>query len=723
VADRKASVSLELKANQFKAEATVVELKIELVDRKVEKLDKDITKIPPDAAKAAAAMRLLGDDAGKVGAKLDTLGRSSTSMSLLDQRILHTRGELRRLADEFNRTGDSGTLQKLFKADADVKGLERLRKQLTSAFRAGITDVGKEAPGMFASIGASSGRSFFSAFSSLPPQAQAAIVAAVAGVITASAPFIGAAVNGALLAGVGAGGLALGIAGQIHDPRIEAAGTALAEHLKRRLTEASAPLGPALLSSIERIDGALGRTLGRLEPGFARLAPTLERLSRGAEGFLDRATPGFVRGMEAGAVVLDRIADELPRLGQVLGRFFDMLAAGSSGAADAVHYLFAIIEGTTMALGVMLRTLSQNFQLMELAVALATSNWAEAARILAEMRGGAQQATPALAGLGDAVGGLTREVDNQKRAVDGLTSAWDKWFGVSMNVNEATLRYNQDLLAFKESLAQSRGQWDLATKAGQDHYAALLQLIRTTHDLRQAQIDSGVSAAQANDTYQRSIDTLLALAAKYGLSASQVQSLRAQVGGLKDSLNSLPPAVAPTVTAPGLDPAINKTKTFREMLNDLNGRRVQSYIDVLVRQSYAQGTSGGGAQGKASALQRWGGVYTHAAEGVLRQADVFSAVSPARYAFAEPATGGEAFVPRHGDYDRSAAILNQAARWYGGRFMPGGGSGGGNVTTINLTVNAGMGTDGYQVGRQIAETLRPYINSRGGDVQVALGKG
>jgi hypothetical protein len=51
---------------------------------------------------------------------------------------------------------------------------------------------------------------------------------------------------------------------------------------------------------------------------------------------------------------------------------------------------------------------------------------------------------------------------------------------------------------------------------------------------------------------------------------------------------------------------------------------------------------------------------------------VFSAQNPARYAFAEPATGGEAFIPKRGDYARSMAILREAASWYGAEVMSGG---------------------------------------------------
>jgi predicted RNase H-like nuclease (RuvC/YqgF family) len=132
VADRKVSVGLELKASGFKAEATAAEEKVEALDRKVDALDRSITKIPPDAAKAAAAMKLLGDESGRAGGKLDEFGQRTTRLQEVDQRIVKTRGEVRALAEEFNRTGDVNVLERMFGSQRELKELESLKKRITS---------------------------------------------------------------------------------------------------------------------------------------------------------------------------------------------------------------------------------------------------------------------------------------------------------------------------------------------------------------------------------------------------------------------------------------------------------------------------------------------------------------------------------------------------------------------------------------------------------------
>jgi len=676
--DRKASVSLELKATAFKAEATAAEAKVDALDRKVDKLDRSITKIPPDAAKAAAAMKLMGDDAGRSALKLEDLGKSSTSMGLIDQRIMHTRGELKRLSEEFDRTGNVSVLQKLFKSGDELKDLEGLRKRLVSW----AGDAGQQG-----------GQSFFKSFAaSFEGAGQYMIPGLIAAGIAVS-PLIGAAINAALLSGVGLGGVALGIVGQIHDPRVQAAAGDFAHRFGAELRHDTAAFADPIIAGLATIGDALRRALSSTD--FAGLAQTVGPLARGIAGLVEEMGPGMSEALRAARPLLIELAHLLPGIGQALTFMFHQMAASAEGTREGLRTLIFLIMGILGAIGLLLRVLATGYEwFIKIGTAASDAarklgDWVlvipvigqvvwllgkthEAFAAIGADDKGVDQLGRSLRGTSDAVSGLTREVDNQKRAVDGLTSAWDKWFGVSIGVDQATLQYNQDLTRLSESIQQNRRHWELNTKAGQDNYGALLQAIQGAHDLRQAQIDSGISSDQANRTYQQSIDLLLAMAAKAGLSASQVQSLRSQVGGLRDSLASLPPAVATPVTAPGLDAAASRANSFRDTLDNLANRRIQTYIDVNIRNITSSATYGHGSQGLAGALNRWGGIYQHAAEGLL-SAKVYSPMGPARYAFAEPGTGGEAFVPRFGDYARSMGILDQAARWYGARVTPGGG--------------------------------------------------
>jgi len=85
-------------------------------------------------------------------------------------------------------------------------------------------------------------------------------------------------------------------------------------------------------------------------------------------------------------------------------------------------------------------------------------------------------------------------------------------------------------------------------------------------------------------------------------------------------------------------------------------------VDIVLRTLNQQAKTEFGVN--AAQAYRWGGVTAHAQSGLLN-AGIYSTQNPARYAFAEPATGGEAFIPRRGNRARSLAILDVAASWYG----------------------------------------------------------
>ncbi|MEU8371450.1 hypothetical protein, partial [Micromonospora tulbaghiae] len=168
---------------------------------------------------------------------------------------------------------------------------------------------------------------------------------------------------------------------------------------------------------------------------------------------------------------------------------------------------------------------------------------------------------------------------------------------------------------------------------------------------------------------------------------------------------------------------------FEKRIRQLDGRVITVRTRITSAGEYIPGVG--------TKTRRWGGIREHAREGLLREAAVYSPQGPARYAFAEPATGGEAFIPKYGDPRRSLDILDRAASWYGAEVHAGGalaprpfaerapawvvpqGSGGSTavgVTNVNVTVNVPPTVNKYEVGREIAEALSAYTN-RGGTLR------
>lgn len=84
---------------------------------------------------------------------------------------------------------------------------------------------------------------------------------------------------------------------------------------------------------------------------------------------------------------------------------------------------------------------------------------------------------------------------------------------------------------------------------------------------------------------------------------------------------------------------------------------------------------------------RWGGMYERASGG-LREAQI-AAGGPTRYAWAEPETGGEAFIPRRGNRARSTAIWQHVGQNWLGQNM----SGRSGLITVMATIPITLGSE------------------------------
>jgi TP901 family phage tail tape measure protein len=113
----------------------------------------------------------------------------------------------------------------------------------------------------------------------------------------------------------------------------------------------------------------------------------------------------------------------------------------------------------------------------------------------------------------------------------------------------------------------------------------------------------------------------------------------------------------------GIDESEDGVDGLQDAINGLHG----TTVDIVLRTLNQVASN---SFKDAREAMRWGGVTVHAESGLLN-AGVYSTQNPARYAFAEPATGGEAFIPRRGNRARSLAILEQAASWYGAEVLTG----------------------------------------------------
>jgi hypothetical protein len=163
-----------------------------------------------------------------------------------------------------------------------------------------------------------------------------------------------------------------------------------------------------------------------------------------------------------------------------------------------------------------------------------------------------------------------------------------------------------------------------------------------------------------------------------------------------------------------------------QMLSDLDGRTANTYVTntvvnrtIFEEQKRGFTTSGpqerwGGITNAPTGM-RWGGVnVAKAADGLL--ANVYTNAGAIH--FAEPETGGEAFIPRYGNRARALQVADVAAGWHGADVVPRETRGAGGATivsydfrpNINVQVRPTVGVDGLSLARAVGDQVRRQVN-------------
>lgn len=428
----------------------------------------------------------------------------------------------------------------------------------------------------------------------------------------------------------------------------------------------------------------LGDELKDLDVGLKFLADTSNGRRQWARGLQDQLE-AIIPGLAGTNTSLTKTRERVHAIDQALAQ---MVQSGNSGMAAAN---FSQLAASQAKYGVSTAELAAMFPEYRAAIessAKATSGLAEA------------QAHAAMnaAILNGGLAGAVKEAGSLTGAFERLHGATLEWAGAEIDAEEA-------LDKLIESFKENGKTLDVTTEKGRENKRNLIDMTEASIAAAQAKYDETVAT-------QGEAAALQAANQVYNGYISQLRDSMLAAGMKKDvvddlikSIASMPPLIA-TVTTPGLDAAIAKTQQLLA-LRRLLGSNVAA----------ANASSGSGY----TSGRRWGGVTEHARDGLLRQAQTFSAVSSgARYAFAEPATRGEAFIPKNGDRQRSLGIVDTAARWYGHTIAPMGGSagGGGSVQTI---IHKHEHTVTIQ-GREMISGFRREVDLAGGTADNLVGR-
>lgn len=215
--------------------------------------------------------------------------------------------------------------------------------------------------------------------------------------ITVLAPEIGAAVTGGILLALGGGAIGLGLAaalksytvkGAIGDLKKEITGLFGASGTgtgKKKTQDTFGSFGSYFTGPVTDFVAMLTKLLEQLKPTINDIGktfgPVADVLAHGIIGFLQNAVPGIARATKSAEPLIKTLADELPGIGDAIGRFFDDIKDGAPNANIFFNDLLNIIPIVIRVIGKLILIFTETyvvFRTLFLAMVAIAADWAVA---------------------------------------------------------------------------------------------------------------------------------------------------------------------------------------------------------------------------------------------------------------------------------------------------------------------------------------------------------
>lgn len=453
--------------------------------------------------------------------------RQRDTLEVLDREIASAKTRVREIGEEFRRTGKIDVFDNLRAANKELRGLERIRTDVTKALVTGLEDAGKQAAQGIPEFGFGIVRSISSAVSDMPPQAQGAIYGAIAGAIAVGAPLIGGAAAAAITGGIGAGGLAAGIALAVKDPAVSSAFSTLSGELGKSLESDAQVFAGPLIHAADIFRDEFAKMEPDIAGTFGTLSAEVEPLARGLGEMARAAMPGIREAAAAAGPLFDELARDLPEVGHSAGIFLHDVADSAPGAVHALSDLLAVADVGMRTTGTVVKELSFALDLIHnngnLALTVADFKTAE---LEASKSGGV------FGKLGEIFAGTSGETDSLTASVRRLSDELSGSLNDALALKRADDEWQRSLLNLKTSVEQNGHSLDATTAAGLANRDALLASAQAAERDREAAIAAagGQNASKeaieaANAKYAANIETLRRNAIALGYNKDQVDAL------------------------------------------------------------------------------------------------------------------------------------------------------------------------------------------------------
>lgn len=424
-----------------------------------------------------------------------------------------------------------GLNRKVKRSSVDrTKSLERDAKKSVGVFESifgGLVQEGQRA-GILA--GGATIESFGQAFKALPPEVKVGVAASLAAGAVLAAPAIVATVNAAVLAGLGAGGLAAGIVLAAKDPAVQAAYGNLGQRVQKRLEDSAKPFRSELIATAGIFGDSFDRVAPRVDRIFSRLSSTIQPLARGLSRGVEAAFPGIEKAVNASLPLLRELASQLPRIGKLVGNMFSAIADAGPGAALAFRFILANVEGLILGITWLIQTLggaANGVAVLEsksrLLASVLTGHEFEAYAVKLQTTGAAATSTAFT------FNGMAVATYNTAEAANAANAAFSSLFGQLMSVDQADLAVATGMTNLRNTIKGNTKTLDENSAAGQANVGAILGQIQALDQKRQADIAAGNGTKSATDkanaAYASQVASLRGVLIAMGLAASEVDKL------------------------------------------------------------------------------------------------------------------------------------------------------------------------------------------------------
>jgi hypothetical protein len=369
------------------------------------------------------------------------------------------------------------------------------------------------------------------------------------------APALVAALNAGVLAAVGGGVLAGGIALAAKDPRVAEAFKGMGSRILDDLENMASIFVTPLIRSAGILEKAWRTAVGPgVRMAFQDILKVVEPLAHGIAGLASNAMPGFNKAVQASVPILMKLAQFLPKIGTAMSDMFSDMSEGGEGAMKGLVIILAVVIGSLKMLGKTLEYASKYLDFItdaaeKVYTALAKIPFLGAPfKLLAEMIGAVNDEA---AKSGDVVGQLTLNYGEVAQATERarsetrkLNTEMDELFGRMTGSMDAALAYEEAIDAMTESIKENGRSLDITNEKGRENVRGLEEIARAAYATRQAAIEmaggenaSAAAVDAANAKFRQQIDALRDMLYRLGLNKAQVDSLLASWYALANAPN------------------------------------------------------------------------------------------------------------------------------------------------------------------------------------------